>query len=79
MIIVAPEEQDGPLGEQLLAASEDYLRQRGAKLLYAGCVKPLNPFYRGLYGGSEMPGTLVSIVFVGPPFSCSGFGSNVSI
>ncbi|MCA9248925.1 MAG: GNAT family N-acetyltransferase, partial [Planctomycetales bacterium] len=63
MLMVRPEEHGSSLGAELLAASEEYLRGRGAKVLYAGCVRPLNPFYQGLYGGSEMPGTLESDTF----------------
>jgi ribosomal protein S18 acetylase RimI-like enzyme len=44
------------VGTELLARSEDYLRRRGAKVLYGGGIRPLNPFYVGLYGGSELPG-----------------------
>ena len=29
-------------------------------MLYGGGIKPLNPFYSGLYGGSELPGILDS-------------------
>ncbi len=48
------------LADQLLAASEDYLRSRGATVLYVGGIQPLNSFYLGLYGGSEIPGVLES-------------------
>lgn len=50
-----PEVADG-----LLERCEDYLSRRGAKVLYGGGVRPLNPFYFGLYGGSELPGVLRS-------------------
>ena len=42
----------------LLEHSETYLRNRGAKVFYGGGIRPLNAFYFGLYGGSEMPGVL---------------------
>ncbi|HEX3600590.1 MAG TPA: GNAT family N-acetyltransferase [Lacipirellulaceae bacterium] len=48
------------LATQLLAQSESYLRGRGAKVIYAGGIRPLNAFYLGLYGGSELPGILAS-------------------
>jgi len=51
---------DNPLVDELLAASENYLRSSGAKTIYAGGIKPLNSFYLGLYGGSEIPGVLQS-------------------
>jgi ribosomal protein S18 acetylase RimI-like enzyme len=51
--------QDG-LADELLARAEAYLRDRGAKVIYAGGIRPLNGFYLGLYGGSELPGVLAS-------------------
>jgi GNAT superfamily N-acetyltransferase len=48
------------IGAELLARSEAYLRSRGAQVLYAGGIAPLNGFYLGLYGGSELPGVLDS-------------------
>ena len=48
------------LADELLARSEVYLRERGAKVIYAGGIRPLNGFYLGLYGGSELPGVLVT-------------------
>ena len=52
--------EDPHLADELLAASEDYLRSQGASVLYVGGIKPLNSFYLGLYGGSEIPGVLQS-------------------
>jgi GNAT superfamily N-acetyltransferase len=48
------------LADGLLQRCEQYLTGRGAKVLYGGGVRPLNPFYFGLYGGSELPGVLRS-------------------
>jgi ribosomal protein S18 acetylase RimI-like enzyme len=48
------------IGSQLLHQCENYLRGSGAQWLYAGTVRPLAPFYLGLYGGSEAPGLLKS-------------------
>jgi ribosomal protein S18 acetylase RimI-like enzyme len=48
------------LADDLLAASEQYMRGRGASVLYVGGINPLNSFYLGLYGGSEIPGVLQS-------------------
>ena len=48
------------IGGELLARSEAYLRQRGAQVIYGGGIAPLNGFYLGLYGGSELPGVLDS-------------------
>jgi len=46
--------------EGLLDRCEAYLRARGARVFYGGGLQPLNPFYLGLYGGSELPGVLQS-------------------
>jgi ribosomal protein S18 acetylase RimI-like enzyme len=42
----------------LILKAERYLRSQGAKVLYAGGQFPLNPFYWGVYGGSEASGIL---------------------
>ncbi|WP_165227294.1 GNAT family N-acetyltransferase [Aquisphaera insulae] len=44
----------------LVLEGERYLRSRGAMVLYAGGQFPLNPFYWGIYGGSEGSGFLAS-------------------
>ena len=60
MIGVRPAFRRQGIGSELLRLGEAYLRQRGATRLYAGSMKPLNPFYFGLYGGSESSGFLTS-------------------
>jgi GNAT superfamily N-acetyltransferase len=60
MLMVRSNYQRLGIGAELLARSERYLQGRGSKVLYAGCIRPLNAFYLGLYGGSEMPGVLDS-------------------
>ncbi|QDU55581.1 putative acetyltransferase [Aeoliella mucimassa] len=60
MIMVRDDLWNSNLPDQLLAQSEAYLRGRGAKVLYGGGINPLNGFYLGLYGGSELPGILLS-------------------
>lgn len=52
--------RDEALADQLLVASEQYQRSRGASVFYAGGIQPLNSFYLGLYGGSEIPGVLAT-------------------
>ncbi len=54
------------LADQLLRQGEDYLRSHGAKTLYAGGIHPYNAFYLGLYGGSALPGLLLSDVHFRP-------------
>ena len=58
MLIVPPDTVDPELEGGLLAEAETYLRNRGARVIYAGGQFPMNPFYWGLYGGSELSGIL---------------------
>jgi ribosomal protein S18 acetylase RimI-like enzyme len=60
MIAVAPAHQRQGVGAELLRRCEDYLHGRGARALYGGSSAMRNPFYWGLYGGSESPGVLAS-------------------
>jgi GNAT superfamily N-acetyltransferase len=60
LLLIAPHEDRATLGQELLSASEDYLRRRGAKQLFAGSQAPLNPFYLGMYGSSDTAGVLKS-------------------
>jgi ribosomal protein S18 acetylase RimI-like enzyme len=58
MLVVEPKLEDPRLVAGLIGEAERYLRRRGAKVLYAGSLFPINPFYWGLYGGSEGSGVL---------------------
>ncbi|MDR3638016.1 MAG: GNAT family N-acetyltransferase [Isosphaeraceae bacterium] len=58
MLVTDPGLEDEELERGLVAEAERYLRERGAKVFYAGGQFPLNPFYWGLYGGSEWAGIL---------------------
>jgi len=60
MVMVREDLWGTDLADQLLKKSELYLRDKGAKVLYAGGINPLSSFYLGLYGGSESPGILLS-------------------
>jgi hypothetical protein len=42
-------------------------------VLYAGGIRPLNPFYLGFYGGSELPGVLASDVDRQTWFRAAGY------
>jgi ribosomal protein S18 acetylase RimI-like enzyme len=65
---VRPSHRRQGIGSELLRRAEDYLRARGATTLYAGPTRRLDPFYLGLYGGSEMPGFLASDPMAQPFF-----------
>ncbi|HEV3021517.1 MAG TPA: GNAT family N-acetyltransferase, partial [Pirellulales bacterium] len=60
LVMVRLDYQRRGIGAELLARSEAYLCGRGAQVIYAGGIQPLNGFYLGLYGGSELPGVLDS-------------------
>jgi GNAT superfamily N-acetyltransferase len=60
LLLVAPHSDRPMIAAELLGASEDYLRRRGAKQLFAGSQFPLNPFYLGMYGSSDVAGILSS-------------------
>ncbi len=60
LLMVRANYQRQGIAKQLLTLSEAYLRSRGATVLYAGAMRPMNAFYLGLYGGSEMAGVLNS-------------------
>ncbi len=60
LVLVRPDCDQAEVAAGLLERCERYLRGHGAKVLYGGGIKPLNPFYLGLYGGSELPGVLDS-------------------
>jgi len=57
-LVLRSDHRDESLASELLALSEAYLRKRGASVIYAGGIRPLNAFYLGMYGGSELPGVL---------------------
>ncbi len=73
LLVVHPTLQAQGIEQELLAHSENYLIGRGAKVLYGGSIFPLNPFYVGLYGGSEMPGILDSDASIQELFREQGY------
>jgi ribosomal protein S18 acetylase RimI-like enzyme len=58
MLVVDPDRDDPALELSLFAEAENYLRRRGAKVLYAGGQVELSSYYWGVYGGSECSGVL---------------------
>lgn len=72
-LMLSAEHRNDSLADELLARSEAYLRERGAKVIYAGGIRPLNGFYLGLYGGSELPGVLVSDPVLGAACLRNGY------
>lgn len=60
LLAVRPSYQRHGIGSELLSRCEAYLSSSGAQEIFAGPVWPLNPFYFGLYGGSDSAGFLAS-------------------
>jgi ribosomal protein S18 acetylase RimI-like enzyme len=60
MLVIDPAHAHPHLAQGLILAAERYLRTHGARVLYAGSLYPLNPFYWGIYGGSEGAGIVSS-------------------
>jgi len=60
IVMVHPKYDVQAISKELLGRCESYLTSRGATQIYGGSVRPIDPFYRGMYGGSEMPGVLTS-------------------
>lgn len=56
MFVSGSAEEPPEWGPALIREVERYLRAEGAGALYAGGAFPLNPFYWGIYGGSEYSG-----------------------
>lgn len=73
MVLVRPDCAESEVAAGLLERCERYLRGRGAKVLYGGGIRPLNPFYLGLYGGSELPGVLDSDLVAREVYGSHGY------
>ena len=73
MLCVEPRLDDPELLAGLIDAAERYLRSQGAQVLYAGNLFPLNPFYWGIYGGSEGAGVLAGHVAFHRVLRTSGY------
>lgn len=58
LVLARPGSEAQAVAAGLLDHCEKYLRARGAKMIYGGGAGCLNPFYLGLYGGSQLPGVL---------------------
>lgn len=68
LIAVRPAYRRKGIATELLRRGEAYLDEHGARTIYAGLLRPFNPFYLGLYGGSDLPGILTSDFEAAPFF-----------
>jgi ribosomal protein S18 acetylase RimI-like enzyme len=73
VVAVRPSHQRKGIGSELLRRAEAYLKERGAQTLFAGQLKPLTPFYFGIYGGSDLPGVLASEKAAGTFLEAHGY------
>ncbi len=60
LVAVRPAFRRRGIGSELLRRAEAHLREKGAQTIQFGNSKPVNPFYFGIYGGSDQPGLLDS-------------------
>jgi ribosomal protein S18 acetylase RimI-like enzyme len=60
LLMLESDHRDPAVADELLLRAEAYLQDRGAKVIYGGGIRPLNAYYLGLYGGSELPGILAT-------------------
>jgi ribosomal protein S18 acetylase RimI-like enzyme len=74
LLAVRPQFRRRRIGSDLLRQGEAYLQERGAAVFYAGPHRPRDPFYLGLYGGSNLPGFLVSQPEAEPFLTRQGYG-----
>ncbi len=72
-VIVDPQYRRQGIGRELIRRAEEYLRNAGADTIFAGCVAPRDPFYFGLYGGSEPAGFLESDAAAAPFLTALGY------
>jgi GNAT superfamily N-acetyltransferase len=73
LVLVRPGCAEADVAAGLVERCEDYLRRRGATVLQGGGAYPINPFYVGLYGGSELPGVLDSDTVARGVFAARGY------
>ena len=73
VVVVHPTFRRHGIGRELLARGEAYLRQLGATSIQAGAAPPCDPFYHGLYGGSEVSGFLESNSDAAPFLKALGY------
>ncbi|HWA99595.1 MAG TPA: GNAT family N-acetyltransferase [Pirellulales bacterium] len=73
LVMVRANYQRQGIGAELVRRCEAYLAGRGARVMYAGGIRPMNGFYLGLYGGSELPGVLCSAARAQQLFRSTGY------
>ena len=72
-VMVHPTARNQGIGRELVRRAEDYLRRSGSVRLFAGSSDRRDPFYCGLYGGSQSAGFLESDPAAAPFFAKLGY------
>lgn len=72
-VIVDPAHRHQGIGRELVRKAEEYLRDSGTETILAGGADPQDPFYCGLYGGSQSAGFLESDSAADPFFKALGY------
>jgi len=72
-VMVHPSARQQGIGRELVRRAEQHLRERGSKKIYAGSADPRDPFYCGIYGGSQSAGFLRSDPAAAPFFAKLGY------
>lgn len=73
VVMVLPQYRRQGIGRELVRQAEDYLRESGSQALFAGPAFPRDPFYFGIYGGSQPAGFLGSDPLAQPFFQALGY------
>lgn len=72
-VMVHPQFRRQGIGRELMSRAEQYLTSCGAGKIEAGETPKRNPFYLGLYGGSNSPGFLESDSNAAPFLTAIGY------
>ena len=72
-VMVHPSARRQGIGRELVRRAEQYLRDRGSQKIFAGPAEPRDPFYCGIYGGSQSAGFLQSDPAAAPFFARLGY------
>lgn len=72
-VMVHPSARHQGIGRELVRRAEQYLRERGSTSIFAGPAEPRDPFYCGIYGGSQSAGFLQSDAAAAPFFAKLGY------
>jgi ribosomal protein S18 acetylase RimI-like enzyme len=73
IVVVRPGCDEAEVASGLVNCCESYLRGRDARVILGGGLRPVDPFYVGLYGGSELPGVLDSDTIARQVFAARGY------